>query len=202
MKAVVSITLLLALGISASASHSADTADLYRLTSYICATCHGPEGNGSSSAFPRLAGQHAAYLEGQLKAFRDQTRGDPSAQAYMWGMSSLLTPDMIKQLAAYYASQTPVGGKPGDTALMTAGKAIYEQGVVEQGVPACQTCHGPNAEGKEVYPRLAGQYPEYLLKQLLFFQSMARANAPVMHGVSDTMTFSQMQSVATYAASK
>jgi cytochrome c553 len=95
-----------------------------------------------------------------------------------------------------------VGGKPGDAALMTAGKAIYEQGVVEQGIPACQTCHGPNAEGKEVYPRLAGQYPEYLLKQLLFFQSMARANAPVMHGVSDTMTFSQMQSVATYAASK
>ena len=47
----------------------------------------------------------------------------------MWGMSSLLTPDMIKQLAAYYASQTPVGGKPGDATLMMAGKAIYEQGI-------------------------------------------------------------------------
>lgn len=202
MRAVVLTTALMALCVGSSVGHSADSQDLNRLTTYICATCHGTDGNGTSSAFPRLAGQHAVYLEAQLKAFKDQTRGDPSAQAYMWGMSSLLTPDTIKQLAAYYASQKPSAGKAGDAALMTAGKAIFEQGIGEQGVPACQTCHGANAQGKDVYPRLAGQYPEYLLKQLLFFQSLARSNAPLMHEVSDTMTFAQMQAVATYAASK
>jgi cytochrome c553 len=202
MKAVVITTALVALCISASAGYGDDSQELYRLTSYVCATCHGPDGNGTSSAFPRLAGQHAAYLEAQLKAFRNQIRADPSAQAYMWAMSSMLTLDTIKQLAAYYASQVPVGGKPGDAALMTAGELIYEQGIAEQGVPACRTCHGSNAQGKEIYPRLAGQYPEYLLKQLLFFQSLARANAPLMHAVTDTMTFAQMQAVATFAASK
>jgi cytochrome c553 len=38
-----------------------------------CATCHGPEGMGAMY-LPRLAGQHARYLERQLHAFRDHSR--------------------------------------------------------------------------------------------------------------------------------
>lgn len=39
-----------------------------------CMGCHGPDGAGIPVQFPRLAGQHAAYTEAQLKAFRDGTR--------------------------------------------------------------------------------------------------------------------------------
>lgn len=38
-----------------------------------CITCHGPEGRGAMY-LPRLAGQHARYLDAQLHAFRDQSR--------------------------------------------------------------------------------------------------------------------------------
>lgn len=42
-----------------------------------CAACHGPQGEGMPSAgYPALAGQHAGYIESQLKAFRASGRGD------------------------------------------------------------------------------------------------------------------------------
>ncbi len=47
-----------------------------------CTGCHGPDGKGiAGAAYPRLAGQHAAYIEKQLKAFRqgkDQPLADGS----------------------------------------------------------------------------------------------------------------------------
>ena len=43
-----------------------------------CASCHGPEGAGSN-ALPRLAGQHAAYLDNQLKQFNKRERNNDNA---------------------------------------------------------------------------------------------------------------------------
>ena len=43
-----------------------------------CATCHGKQGAGSDS-LPRLAGQHAAYLETQLKLFNKRERTNDNA---------------------------------------------------------------------------------------------------------------------------
>src|SRR5207302_350647 len=53
-----------------------------------CAICHGPGGNSVVPTFPKLAGQREGYLIVQLKAFRSQSRGDPDAMAYMWGMAA------------------------------------------------------------------------------------------------------------------
>jgi len=173
-----------------------------QLATQVCASCHGTRGDGISSAFPRLAGQQSAYLEAQLVAFRDHSRGDPSAVAYMWGMASQLDQQTIKELAAYYAAQSPVPGVPGEQMLLEKGKPIYEQGLPSEGVPACVSCHGANAEGKENIPRLGGQYPPYLVKQLAYFKSELRANAPVMHAVTNNMSLEQMEAVAAYAASR
>ena len=42
-----------------------------------CTGCHGPSGRGNALAgFPALRGQHPAYVEAQLKAFRAAARGD------------------------------------------------------------------------------------------------------------------------------
>jgi cytochrome c553 len=42
-----------------------------------CSGCHAPDGQGITSArFPKLAGQHAQYVEEQLKAFRAAGRND------------------------------------------------------------------------------------------------------------------------------
>jgi cytochrome c553 len=181
---------------------SADDPEIARLATQVCATCHGPHGNSISSAFPRLAAQNAPYTEAQLKAFKDQTRGDPFALAYMWGMASQLEEGTIRRLAAYYAAQKPVHGRPGDAARMAQGKQIFENGLPDEGVPVCASCHGEHAQGKDAIPRLAGQHPEYLVKQLAAFKSLQRGNAPVMHVVTDKMSLEQMRAVAEYAASR
>ena len=201
MKFGVSGGAVLALSLLGSVGYSAEDQEIKRYTSQVCAACHGVKGNSTSPAFPRLAGQQAAYIEAQLTGFHDRTRGDPAAQAYMWGMASQLDAQDIKQLAAYYSVQRPVPGTPGDKTLMAQGKTIFEQGLPDAGIPACASCHGAGAEGKEAIPRLAGQHPAYLVKQLAYFKAQLRAT-PVMHAVTDKMTFDQMEAVAAYAASK
>jgi cytochrome c553 len=84
-----------------------------------CGTCHGPTGNSSQPKFPRLAGQSANYLATQLKAFRAESRGDPDAIGYMWGMASQLDDVTIAALADYYAQQKPdTSGRGSDSALV------------------------------------------------------------------------------------
>jgi cytochrome c553 len=187
--------------VSVSAFSAEDT-EIARLATQVCANCHGPHGDSVSSAFPRLAGQQAAYIEAQLKTFKDHSRGDPYAQAYMWGMASQLDEDTMKRLAVYYAAERPNPGRSGDAARMAKGKNIYESGLPEADVPACALCHGEKAQGKDTIPRLGGQHPEYLVKQLAAFKSMQRANNPVMHIVTNKMSLEQMQAVAEFAASK
>src|SRR5665213_4538513 len=132
-----------------------------------CATCHGVNGRSVAPTFPNLAAQTSPYLQAQLHAFRDQTRADPDALAYMWGMASQLTDPTIEALSAYYATQAAAPPKPGDAKLMVRGKQIFEEGVAAQGIPACASCHGPQARGNNIFPRLAGQHAAYLVKQML-----------------------------------
>jgi cytochrome c553 len=183
-------------------AHGAEDVETAQLATRVCANCHGPRGASVSSAFPNLAGQQAAYIEAQLKSFKDKTRGDPYAQAYMWGMASQLDDETIKRLAAYYAAQKPSPARKADAATMATGKQIFEHGLPEAEVPACNLCHGENAHGKDAIPRLAGQHPEYLVKQLVAFKSLQRANNPVMHSVTNKMSLEQIQAVAGYAAAK
>ena len=166
-----------------------------------CSTCHGPNGRSVSPTFPNLAAQTAPYLEVQLKAFKDQSRADPDAQAYMWGMASQLSDATITSLAAYFSAQPAAApGKPGDAALIAKGKRLFEEGVPARQIPPCASCHGAHAEGQAIFPRLAGQHAPYLLKQLLVIQNVLRT-APVMHGVIKDLTRDQMQSVVAYLES-
>jgi len=163
----------------------------------VCGTCHGPHGNSTHPKFPRLAGQNANYLAAQLKAFRGQTRGDPDAVGYMWGMAAELDDATIDALASYYSKQKPEPSPRGDAALIARGREVYEHGVEPDGVPACGACHGPDAHGVADFPRLASQHAQYLLKQLASFQSNMR-NVAVMHGVAQNLRLREMQAVAAY----
>jgi cytochrome c553 len=171
-----------------------------QLAATTCANCHGVSGRSTSPTFPSLAAQTAPYLQAQLHAFRDQTRADPDALAYMWGMASQLSDATIEAISAYYAAQTPTPAKPGDAKLTARGKEIFEEGIAAQGIPACASCHGPQAHGNNIFPRLAGQHAAYLVKQMLVIQSALRA-APVMHGVIRDLAQEQMRAVAAYLES-
>lgn len=66
-----------------------------------CHTCHGENGISVSSAFPNLAGQYADYLENSLKQYASGQRKN----AIMAPFAMQLTPEDMKDLAAWYASQ-------------------------------------------------------------------------------------------------
>jgi cytochrome c553 len=171
------------------------------LVTRVCSTCHGPRGSSISPMFPHLAGQQAVYLETQLKAFRDRSRADPHAQAFMWGMAAQLTDAAITEIAAYYAAQPPAPGKPAGREETAAGKKIYEEGIPVQQVPPCQSCHGDKAAGNGPFPRLAGQHRAYLERQLAAFISNARANE-IMHATTKDLTALQISQIAAFLSAQ
>ena len=171
------------------------------LVTRSCANCHGAQGRSIAPTFPQLAAQTAPYLEAQLTAFRDRSRADPHAQAYMWGMASQLTDANIKALAAYYSSLPPAAGTSQDPAEVAAGKKIYEEGVADANVPACAGCHGDKAQGADAIPRLAGQHREYLAAQILAFKNQLRAN-DIMHENVKNITDDQIRQVSAFLAAQ
>ena len=83
------------------------------------------------------------------------------------------------------------------------GGAGRRSGYVASSVPACAGCHGPAGAGIPAqYPRLAGQFAEYVAAQLKGFKDNARSNDAngVMRGVAARMTEREIQAVAQYAA--
>jgi cytochrome c553 len=168
-------------------------------TEHVCSSCHGMDGRSVSSTFPNLAGQQPEYVVNQLKAFRDHSRADPHAHTYMWGMAARLTDPTIDGLAQFYAAQSPAAGEARDPREVAAGKAIFENGIPAESVPACQACHGEQGQGAGPVPRLAGQHEAYLERQLEAFASTARANE-IMHENSKNLTAAQIRDVAAFLA--
>jgi cytochrome c553 len=65
-----------------------------------CAGCHSPTGAGIPAQYPRLAGQHADYIEVQLVAFRGGTRTN---SAPMTGVAAKMNDREIKAVSDYIA---------------------------------------------------------------------------------------------------
>ena len=66
-----------------------------------CIGCHGQEGVSTSPRWPKLAGQHEAYLVQQMQAFKAGERRDPIMKAIMGAFSDR----DIENMAAYFAAQ-------------------------------------------------------------------------------------------------
>src|SRR5436190_11772854 len=74
----------------------------------VCGACHGTNGVSVSDTTPNLAAQRAAYIENQLKAFKDGTRKAPSPAApaaIMSAIAAQLSADDIANVAAWFSSQ-------------------------------------------------------------------------------------------------
>jgi cytochrome c553 len=199
---VVMVGILGGLPVSAAADEPDPQVQAYaqRLAVGVCGTCHGVHGNSEQPKFPRLAAQNANYLAAQLKNFRSQSRGDPDAISYMWGMAGPLSDETIAALAQYYSTQQVKPRHVSSSEEIVRGREIYQHGIESAGVPACAACHGPDGHGLADFPRLAGQHAQYVLKQLGSFQSNMR-NVAVMHGVAQGLRLTEMQAVAAYLES-
>jgi cytochrome c553 len=169
-------------------------------TEHVCSACHGTAGKSVSPTFPNLAGQQKEYFIRQLKNFRDHSRAEPHAMAYMWGMAASLDDKMIDALADWYSRLPPADGQGAEPAEIDAGRRIFAEGIPNRSVPACQACHGEKGEGADSVPRLAGQHGSYLSGQLDAFASRARENE-VMHEIARNLNSQQMAELAAYLSS-
>lgn len=65
-----------------------------------CAACHGPTGSGMPAQYPRIAGQHAAYTEAQMNAFR---LGERANNAQMMTIAGKMNEREIKAVSDFAA---------------------------------------------------------------------------------------------------
>ena len=87
------------------------------------------------------------------------------------------------------------------TAITSTEQASAKQTSTEKTVQTvCAACHGADGNSAiALNPKLAGQHPEYLLKQLTNFKEGKRVNA-VMTGIAANLTPDEMKALSLYYA--
>ena len=172
------------------------------VTVTACAPCHGAGTTATQATpnFPKLDGQHAAYLDKQLREYKSGKR----KSVVMAPLIAALKKDQISSMAKHFAMQPPARGAAQNPQLAAAGKALYEEGNRATGVPGCVGCHLADGVGHERYPRLAGQPSTYIEQQLTEFKSGVRSNdrAHVMRAVARRLTDEEIRAVAEYLAGR
>ena len=175
-----------------------------QIAKQVCAACHAADGNSVAPANPKLAGQIPEYLHKQLVNFKAQ--GGKKAERIdpiMAGMVAGLSDGDMRNVAAYYAAQKLQPAKATSKVLAAAGQKLWRGGNAASGVPACAGCHGPSGAGIPAqYPKVAGQYAEYVAAQLKLFKEGGRQNDPngAMRGVAARLTEREIRAVSEYAA--
>jgi cytochrome c553 len=157
----------------------------------ICDACHGPNGNAVIPENPSLAGQTWRYIYIQLKDFGEGRRTDP----VMTPISKVLPRDEMIALGNWYAAQKPAPNPfKADPAKANAGRKTSD-------AVLCPMCHGGGFVGQNEVPRVAGQNPEYVRKQLHDFKTKRRTNdAGNMTSIAHTLSDSDIESLSHYLA--
>lgn len=122
-----------------------------------CSSCHAPQTVAAANGmYPQLRGLSARYIAKQLHDFQSGKR----KSAIMGSMAKQLTDGQIKQVAAYYASLSPVplGQSATNQALIKRGRRLAREGDLQSRVGSCINCHGVGGSGEfPAIPYLAYQ---------------------------------------------
>jgi len=186
-----------------------------------CFACHGAGGNGGvNPAWPKLAGQHAAYIYAQLGALKCGTLPaeqraaakcvDARVSPVMGVQAAGLSDQDMRDLAAYFAAQKPVPGL-GKKETAALGEKLYRSGDASRGLPACSACHGPSGAGNAAaeFPRVGGQNTDYMVTALQRFRSCGASNfqdcvrgtvgkAQMMSTVASKLSDAEIDALAAY----
>jgi cytochrome c553 len=165
-----------------------------RVAADLCAECHGHDGRGISSDYPSLAGQHAEYIVKQIFNFKTGQRSNEEMAPVL---EKLLAVD-IRAVAQHYAQTRAAKWPSSDQKLLAEGRQLYLNGNPPSGIAACVVCHDVNGVGGALMPRVVGQHPVYLAKQLRAFILKQRQNDRLMHLSLLTMTDREIKAVAAY----
>ena len=189
----------------------------------VCGACHGVDGNSLAPNFPKLAGQGDRYLLKQIHDIKAwDTETNPAKKATtgrvvmeMTGILTNFSEQDIADVAAYFSSQNMqlAGSKKMEVQVnsglkvdaLELGSKTYRTGNLANGVPACTGCHGPDAKGNAAagFPRLSGQHPDYIEKQLTNFRAGNRTNdgdTMVMRSVAEKLSDAEIKALANFIA--
>jgi len=163
----------------------------------VCMACHTNDGTRGAPANPIIAGQHPEYIVKQLVEFKEGKRINPVMQ----GFAAQLTPEDMKNVAAFYATKQAKPGFAKNKDLVKLGERIYRGGIPDRQIPACAGCHNPTGAGNpSQFPRLGGQHADYTEAQMLAFRDGKRKNSPQMVDVTAKMNDREIKAVSDYIA--
>lgn len=160
--------------------------DAGKKASFFCANCHGEDGISKSAEIPNLAGQNPAYLLEQIRKFGSGERKD----AFMQGLIKVLKDEERLQIALYYAGNSVRPGSA-DATQAARGKVLFDK--------LCVRCHGEQARGNDIYPRLAGQKMPYLQTSITRYRDQTGVrNNQLMSIATATLKNEDIVAVANY----
>ena len=173
---------------------SVEVAEGGRIAEASCARCHGANGNSTTKGVPHLAGQRAAYLDLQLRAYRQSAR----VQSGMTGIVRYLSDDALVKVAAYYASVEPP--RPAAPPAKAAAARLDPVQAGKAAAAACSGCHGESGvSGMPGMPSLVGLDPKYVIAAMQAYKSGQRAN-DMMKAIAAGASESDVNNMALYYA--
>lgn len=181
--------MLSALALPAYAQLDAAQMAAAREKAQVCFTCHGPNGNSTVGEYPILAQQSWRYIFIELQDFKAGRRADPQ----MSHMAAQLSTDDMMALGFFFAAQKqlPIQFKV-DPAMVEAGRKTAD-------TVLCPMCHLGGFVGQNEIPRVAGQWPQYIKKQLEDFKAKRRTNdAGNMTSVAAGLSDQDIENLAQY----
>lgn len=178
-----------------------------------CAACHGADGNSSDPQYPRIAGQSERYAAHQMALIASGQRGGPAVA--MVPFVKDLTPQDMRDIGAYFATQKAGAGLADDTVIADGtykgmkfyevGQQLYRGGDAARGIPACMACHGPSGAGNPgpAYPHLGGQRQDYAARRLQEYRTGTTTEKDpalfnIMAQVANKLTDQEIQALGTY----
>jgi cytochrome c553 len=164
-----------------------------------CIGCHGIVGYQASfpeiHKVPMIAGQNAKFIVAALAAYKKGDRKHPT----MRGVAATMSDQDMADVAAYYERQ----GQDMAMKTVTAREPSADMAaLLTKG--ACASCHGAdlNKPIDPSYPKIAGQYADYLYVALKSYQTegnpqVGRNNA-VMAGIAKQFKPAELKALANY----
>ena len=178
-----------------------------------CAACHGADGNSSIPTYPRIAGQSERYIAHQMALIASGQRGGMAVAMVPFVQD--LTPQDMRDIGAYFATQKSGAGLADDTLIADGtykgmkfyevGQQLYRGGDAARGIPACMACHGPSGAGNPgpAYPHVGGQHQDYVARRLQEYRTGTSTEKDpalfnVMAQVTHALTDQEIQALGTY----